>query len=151
MNECQVVELFDDKGTLLMDMRSYRGLAQRAQSRSEDGGVTWSEAVDVPVLIEPICQASIVRWENAGGHAPGWLLFSNPADPKKRRNMVVRASTDNGTTWSRSLVLREGSAAYSCLVPLNDSSAGCLYELSDKRPSEQIVFARFEATDLAAH
>jgi sialidase-1 len=148
MNECQVVELFDNQGTLLMDMRSYRGLAQRAQSRSSDGGSTWTEPVNVPALVEPICQASILRWENAGGNKPGWLLFSNPAHPKKREMLTVRASDDNGATWSRSLVLRTGSNGYSCLIALSDTQAGCLYELSDKRPYEQIVFARFEASDL---
>ena len=148
MNECQVVELFDGKGTLLMDMRSYRGLAQRAQSRSSDGGVTWTEAVDVPVLVEPICQASIIRWENAAGQAPGWLLFSNPADPKKRRNLTVRASDDHGATWSRSLVLQPGGAAYSCLIALDPQTAACLYEFSDQKPYEKIIFARFAAKDL---
>ena len=151
MNECQVVELFDDRGTLLMDMRSYRGLAQRAQSRSSDGGITWTPAVDVPVLVEPICQASILRWENAGGTKPGWLLFSNPADPKKRQQLTVRASEDNGATWSRTLLLRAGGTGYSCLIALGDSTAACLYELSDKRPYEQIIFARFDAKDLASH
>jgi sialidase-1 len=149
MNECQVVELFDGQGTLLMDMRSYRGLAQRAQSRSTDGGQTWSEAVDVPALIEPVCQASILRWEKAGGSATGWLLFSNPADAKKRRNLAVRASSDDGATWSRTLVLQPGGAGYSCLVALNDTTAACLYEFSDKRPYEQIIFARFTSEDLA--
>lgn len=148
MNECQVAELFDGKGTLLMDMRSYRGLAQRAQGRSADGGATWTEAVDVPALIEPVCQASILRWDNAGGNRPGWLLFSNPADPRKRRNLTVRASDDNGATWSRTLVLHAGPAAYSCLVALNDSSAGCLFEGGTQRPYEEIVFVRFEASDL---
>lgn len=148
MNECQVVELLDERGTLLMDMRSYRGLAQRAQSRSEDGGVTWTEAVNVPALVEPICQASILRWENAGGHRPGWLLFANPADPAKRRKLTVRASDDHGATWSRSLVLQPGGAAYSCLVALSDTTAACFYEYAGKRPYEQLIFARFEATDL---
>lgn len=148
MNECQVAELFDGKGTLLMDMRSYRGLAQRAQSSSADGGATWTEAVDVPALVEPVCQASILRWENAGGNRPGWLLFSNPADARKRRNLTVRASEDNGATWSRSLVVHAGPAAYSCLVALSDSSAACLLEGGVQRPYEQIVFVRFEAGDL---
>ncbi len=151
MNECQVAELFDGRGTLLLDMRSLRGLGQRGESQSTDGGATWTEPVNVPTLVEPVCQASILRWENAGAKAPGWLLFSNPADPirTKRRNLTVRASADDGATWSRSLVLRKEVAAYSCLVALSDTAAGCLYELSDQRPYEQIVFARFTATDLA--
>ncbi len=150
MNECQVVELLDSSGTLLMDMRSYRGLAQRAQSRSTDGGATWSDAVNVPALVEPVCQASILRWENAGGAKPGWLIFSNPADPKKRRNLTVRASADHGATWPLSLTLYAGGAAYSCLIALSADEAACLYEVSDARPYEKIVFARFRATDLTA-
>lgn len=148
MNECQVAELFDGKGTLLMDMRSYRGRSQRAQSRSVDGGATWTEAVDVPALVEPVCQASLLRWEGAGGNRPGWLLFSNPADARKRRNLTVRASDDNGATWPRSLVIHAGPAAYSCLVALSDSSAACLFERGEQRPYEQIAFVRFEAGDL---
>jgi sialidase-1 len=105
--------------------------------------------VDVPALVEPICQASLLRWENAGGVTPGSLLFSNPDDPKKRQTLTVRASDDDGATWPRSLVLHSGSTGYSCLVALTDSAAGCLYELGDHRPYEQIVFARFEAKDLA--
>jgi sialidase-1 len=153
MNECQVAELFDRQGTLLLDMRSLRGLGQRGESRSTDGGATWTEPVNVPTLVEPVCQASILRWEKAGAEAPGWLLFSNPADPvrNKRRNLTVRASTDNGASWSRALVLRKGPAAYSCLMALTDTAAGCLYEVSDERPYEQIVFARFTAADLAPH
>lgn len=150
MNECQVVELFDGSGTLLMDMRSYRGLSQRAQSRSTDGGETWSEAVNVPELVEPICQASILRWENAGGHKPGWVIFSNPAHPNKRRNLTVRASPDNGATWPLALTIYPGGAAYSCLVTLSEDEAGCFYELSDDRPYQKLVFARFRAVDLTA-
>jgi sialidase-1 len=145
-----VVELFGGDGTLLMDMRSYRGLAQRAQSLSRDGGATWSEAVNVPALVEPVCQASILRWENANGAQPGWLLFSNPADAKKRRNLTVRASDDNGATWSRSLVLQPEAAAYSCLIALSPTAAACLYERSEQKPYDKIIFSRFEAQDLSA-
>jgi sialidase-1 len=39
MNECQVAELFDGRGTLSMNMRSYHGRSRRAESISTDGGV----------------------------------------------------------------------------------------------------------------
>ena len=163
MNECQVVELFDGRGTLLMDMRSYRGRSQRAQSTSRDGGLTWTEPKDVPALVEPICQASIVRWEipgsparerrdgpNPAAHAAGYILFSNPADPKTRVKLTVRASDDNAQTWPRSLLLHEGPSAYSSLLVLSDNEAGCLYERGEKRAYEKITFARFAAQDLVA-
>jgi sialidase-1 len=150
MNECQVVELFDGQGTLLMDMRSYRGRSQRAQSLSRDGGVTWTEPKDAPALIEPVCQASIVRWENARDAKRGRLLFSNPADPKTRIKLTVRASDDNAATWPRALLLHAGPSAYSSLIALGENEAGCLYERGDKRAYEKITFARFTTQDLAA-
>lgn len=150
MNECQVVELFDGRGTLLMDMRSYLGRAVRAQSRSSDGGATWTATQDAPALVEPICQASIVRWETAGAGQPGLLLFSNPAHPKKRLRLTVRASADDATTWPRALLLHEGPAAYSCLVTLRADQAGCLYENGDKRAYERITFARFTAAEIVS-
>ncbi len=148
MNECQVVELFGNQGTLLMDMRSYRGRSRRAQSTSSDGGVTWTAPVDVDVLIEPICQASILRWENDKSPGGGTVLFSNPADEKKRIKLTVRASVDNAKTWTKALELNAGPSAYSCLIALSESEAGCLYERGEKGPYERITFARYVAGDL---
>lgn len=143
-NECQVVELFDERGTLLLDMRSYAGRACRAQATSNDGGATWSAASDVPALIEPVCQASILR-------GPGrTILFSNPAHASKRRNLTVRVSSDNAATWPHALVLHPGPTAYSCLVTLSDTEAGCFYENGAKRPYERLTFARFDAPSLMA-
>lgn len=141
MNECQVAELFDGRGTLLMDMRSYRGKSVRAQARSGDGGDTWSALVDAPTLVEPICQASLLRHD-----AARLLLFSNPANPKQRVNLTVRASADNAQTWRDVAVLHAGPAAYSSLVALSATEAGCLYERGEKRAYEKITFARFPVT-----
>jgi sialidase-1 len=99
--------------------------------------------VDVPDLIEPVCQASIVRATAAKLH-----LFSNPASTKRER-MTVKASADDGLTWPRQLVLHEGPAAYSNLVMLGDTTAGCLYERGEKSSRERITFARFTLGDLA--
>ncbi len=145
VNECQVVELFDGKGTLLMDMRSYAKRGCRAQAESTDGGATWGPMRDAPALVEPVCQASILRWERKGLKPSQVLLFSNPADAKKRVNMTVRASLDNGRTWPLSHVLAAGPAAYSCLVAIDAKTAGCLYETGEAKPYERIVFAWFSA------
>ena len=138
MNECQVAELFDGRGTLLMDMRSYLGRSVRAQSRSTDGGATWSASDDAPTFVEPICQASLLRHD-----AAKFLLFSNPADPKQRVNLTVRASSDDAKTWREVAVLHAGPSAYSSLVALSETEAGCLYERGEKRAYEKITFARF--------
>ncbi len=137
-NECQVAERAD--GSLLLNMRSYRGNNRRLVSISKDGGETWSKPEPDDALIEPVCQASLVRH-------PGGLLFANPAS-KKREKMTVRLSKDDGKTWPLSRVLHDGPAAYSCLVALPDGEAGCLYERGDKRPYETITFARFSLKSL---
>src|SRR5262249_8938455 len=121
----------------LMDMRSNHGRNLRAHSTSADGGATWSPVVDAPSLIEPVCQASLLRHEPAR-----LLLFSNPA-AKTRVRMTVKASADDGKTWREVAVLHEGPSAYSNLVTLGADEAGCLYERGEKRPYEKITFARF--------
>jgi sialidase-1 len=147
VNECQVVELFDGSGTLLMNMRSGFGHSCRAQSTSNDGGITWSPPVDAPALVEPVCQASILRFQGAGTKA---ILFSNPADPKARRHLTVRMSEDDARTWPRALELHAGPSAYSCVVALEGGQAGCLFECGEKNAYERIAFARFALDELAA-
>lgn len=135
-NECQVAERAD--GVLLLNMRSYKGAGRRLVSLSKDGGETWSEPKEDDALIEPVCQASLIRLPGEKGE----LLFSNPAS-KKRENMTVRLSRDGGKTWPLSGVLHAGPSAYSCLVPLPGGGVGCLYERGTKGPYETIQFARF--------
>ncbi len=139
VNECQVAELFDGKGTLLMNMRSNHGRNVRAHALSNDGGVTWSALADAPALVEPVCQASLLRHELGGGR--GVLLFSNPA-AKTRIQMTVRSSADQGATWTEVAPLHAGPSAYSSLVSLAPDLIGCLYENGEKRPYERITFAR---------
>lgn len=135
-NESAVAELQD--GTLLLNMRSYAGRHRRAIARSRDGGLTWSEVTYDPKLIEPVCQASLIRYGTEGDR----LLFSNPAS-EKRVNLTVRMSEDGGKTWTASRVLHPGPSAYSSLAGLADGSIGCLYERGDKNPYERITFAHF--------
>jgi sialidase-1 len=137
VNECQVVELADGRGTLLMNMRSNSGRNVRAHATSTDGGASWTAPADAPPLIEPVCQGSILRHD-----ATKLLLFSNPA-AKTRINLTVRASADEAKTWRDVAVLHEGPSAYSCLVTLSATEAGCLYERGEKRAYEKITFARF--------
>ena len=113
VNECQVVERAD--GSLLMNMRNWHSPSrERAVASSADGGATWSELRHDAALIEPVCQASVLRlsWE------PSRILFSNPADRKNRVRMTIRLSRDEGETWSTVKELGEGPGAYSCLAVL---------------------------------
>jgi hypothetical protein len=137
VNECQVAELFDGRGTLLLNMRSNHGRNVRAQATSADGGLVWTPLVDAPMLVEPVCQASLIRHEGAK-----LLLFSNPA-AKTRVQMTVKASSDHGQSWREVVVLHPGPSAYSNLIELGPTEAGCLYEGGERSRYETITFARF--------
>lgn len=132
VNECEVVELAD--GYLLLNMRSYdRSRRMRQVAFSGDGGETWGGQRADPTLIEPICQASIrrVRWPTA--RTPGVVLFSNPASPRDRVRMTVRASYDDAASWPEEELLYRGDSAYSCLVVCPDGEVLCVFEADDYR------------------
>jgi sialidase-1 len=137
-NESQVVELSD--GSLMMNMRSYNGKQCRAVSISKDGGESWFEITHDPVLIEPVCQASMITYNYGNNNL---ILFSNPADKKSRIRMTVRLSFDDGRTWPVSRILHEGPAAYSCLAVLENGEIACFYEASEKNPYESMIFEKF--------
>jgi sialidase-1 len=139
-NESTLVELSD--GALMQNMRTYKGKNRRAVACSSDAGATWSPVKHDEALIEPVCQASILRatWPAAGEKSR--ILFSNPAS-LNRENLTVRLSFDEGTTWPHGRSIHSGPAAYSCLVMLPDKMVGCLFECGDMTPYEKISFARF--------
>ena len=82
-NESTVVELND--GSLLHNMRSYYKKNRRAVARSRDGGLSWSAVKLDEALIEPVCQASILRLSWAENGERSRILFSNPASVKRER------------------------------------------------------------------
>ena len=144
VNECQIVEL--DNGTLMINMRNYdRSKTTRAIATSTDGGITFSKVTHDPVLVEPICQASFLRYTLHSKQERNRLLFSNPAHAKRgdRRDMTIRLSYDEGRSWPVSKLIHAGPSAYSCLTILPDGNIACLYEAGQKSPYEKIIFTSF--------
>jgi sialidase-1 len=149
-NESAVVQRAD--GSLLMNMRSYAGKNRRAISYSHDGGLTWSAVHLDPVLIEPVCEASLFRYTLAGKGGKDRLLFANPADTVRDR-LTVRLSYDEGETWPVARLVYEGFSEYSSLAILSDGTIGLLYDRGPGKPSaesrwyppsdSEIVFSRF--------
>lgn len=142
VNESQVVALSD--GRLMMNMRSqgtgdtkrpYSGY--RSIAYSSDNGESWTHPVFDDELSDPICQASIIRYD------ANRILFSNPNPPVSlergpREQMTVRLSNDDGQTWAEELLIYEGPSAYSSLAKIPNGKIGLLYE-KDK----DIAFAQF--------
>jgi sialidase-1 len=143
-NESTVVELVD--GHVMDNMRSYHGRHRRAIARSGDGGDTWSDVTLDETLIEPVCQANLLRFTFPDKHGKSRILFSNPASTQ-RHMMTVRLSYDDGESWPVSKLVYAGSAAYSCMTVLPDMSIGLLYERDGYR---KITFAQFDLAWLTA-
>ena len=148
VNECQVAEL--SNGDLLLNMRSYHKQSCRAVARSVDHGLTWSELWHDRALIEPVCQASLIRCDADPLSASARLLFLNPASTA-RMNLVLRMSYDDGASWPVQKVLHPGPGAYSSLATLPDGRIGCLYECGDLSPYEHICLARVDLAWLTDH
>jgi sialidase-1 len=123
-------------------MRNYLKEGRRAHSISHDGGVTWTVPELDPALPDPVCQASILRYNWPGPGECGRILFSNPASTH-RQNMTVRISYDDGKSWPISNPLYSGPSAYSCLAVLPDRTICCLYERGNRNAYEKITFAQF--------
>ena len=127
-------------GRLMLNMRTYDRARLRKVCLSRDGGATWEGGYDDPTLLEPPCQASILRytWPENGGKSR--ILFANPAS-HKRENMTVRLSYDEGKTWAVAKSLWAGPAAYCCMAALPDGNVVLLFEAGNRHPYETIRLA----------
>jgi sialidase-1 len=143
VNECSVAEL--PGGNLMLNMRNYNGLRIRQVATSDDGGQSWSALKGDTALIEPVCQGSLI-WYNEKGRRP-FLAFSNPASQQSRIRMTVRISYDQGQTWPLKTLVHEGPSAYSNLAILPNGNLACYYEGGEKSAYERILFKElsFEA------
>ena len=158
MCECQVAETAN--GGLIVNARNHwwrTGKSQeksgkRIVARSSDGGLTWTEPILDAVLIEPTCQASLLRYSGLGDKDRSRLLFANPAATPTgnwggpRHRLTVRMSYDEGRTWPISRLIEPGPAAYSALARLADGRIGVLYESGGYK---QLTFAAFDLDWLA--
>ncbi len=140
VNESTIAEIA--KGRLMLNMRNYGKQRFRKFSISIDGGRSWSTPVSDTALIEPVCQASLLS-VTSGKSAPV-LVFSNPADSKKRINMTVRFSFDGGRSWAKEKVVHAGPSAYSNLVFMKNGQLGLLFEGGVSTAYEGIAFSCME-------
>jgi hypothetical protein len=129
------------KGALFVPLLQVSFVVNPKIALSRDGGQTWSPTLTDATLIEPVCQASLLRHPADNDPAKDVFLFSNPASQTARTNGTVRLSRDQGKSWPVARVLYPGSFAYSCLATLPDGAGvGCLFE---RDGTTKISLARF--------
>lgn len=127
VGESTVAEL--SNGDLMINMMNYdRSIYKnRKIAISEDDGNTWSDTYFDQALIEPKCQASLLRYSCAD-EDKSRLLFSNPSKTSSDGNMTVKISYDEGSSWNSGKQIYRGHSAFSDLVSLADNTIGLVYE-----------------------
>ncbi|MEU3979106.1 sialidase family protein [Streptomyces sp. NPDC026672] len=129
-------------GSVLVSGREQDGtdLGHRAQTVSRDGGTSFTTPFRaLPDLYTPQVQGSLL---NVGDR----VLLSCPADPDRRRTMMIRSSYDGGRTWDsvdRGTVVTTDWSGYSDLVGIGRGTVGLLYEGGAVDARDEIRFARF--------
>lgn len=140
-NESTATEL--SNGRLMMNSRNQKGdVRSRIVSISNNGGATWDTSYFDQTLIDPVNEGSILTIGKK--HGRNIVAFCNAADTKRRDNLTLRISYDDGKTWTKSIVIdksEDGSkgdfTAYSDLVKLSKKKIGVLYE---RNGYKEIVF-----------
>ena len=136
-------------GKLILNARNQAGTVRyRYVSYSNDGGASWQENYFDTSLVDPVCEGSILDVGQKKGKTI--LAFCNAADAKKRDNLTLRISYDEGKNWTnnttknKAVVIAKAPenykgdyAAYSDLVALDAKRIGVLYE---KENYSKIVF-----------
>ena len=95
MDESALVELPD--GRVIINMRNdhlNKSCDCRAYAVSTDAGASFSLPIQYdPVLISPVCQASVLRVGDT-------VYFANPANKTSRSNVTIRRGTGLAGGWS---------------------------------------------------
>ncbi len=148
-SECQVVELAD--GSLMLNCRNEARQGARIVYTTKDLGKSWqAHESNNQALIEPTCQASLVRVDSpAHGHL---LLFSNPKTRGARDHMTIRFSRDEGRTWSDGYEYDSRRCwGYSSIAMADDETIGIFYEaphVSETSDLHGIAFIRIPLAEV---
>jgi sialidase-1 len=136
-SETAAVERKD--GSVLLNIRHEGAQRRRAVAVSADGAGRWSRLCFDAALPEPVCMGSLTRLSGFGRRERSRILFSNPHNPddRRRRNLTVKLSYDEGRTWPVSQVLDPGVAGYSDLAVGPGRRIHCLYERGEVTAGQQ--------------
>lgn len=124
-DESKIVELANS--TLMINSR-VNGAGYRFTHTSENMGLSWQTRAD-SALIDPGCNAGMIKYSCKNGKSGiNPIIFSNPKNSRKRINMTVRISNNEGKSWSEGKTVYAGRAGYSSLSVLTNGEIGLLFE-----------------------
>ncbi len=132
-DECKVVELSD--GSWMINSR-WRGGGRQIHV-TKDRGETWESRYDT-TLADPQCNAQIMRYGKV-------LLFSNCKSPNRRALLHLRASTDDGATWTDGVCIEPGGAAYSDMTVMPNGDIAIAYEGAGYSTINFVTLPRLDA------
>jgi hypothetical protein len=139
LDEPAVVELPD--GELFLLGRT--GTSRLWQSRSRDGGQTWSPPAPSP-LTSHNCPAALLSLAQGAGVA---VVYND--HPQQRLNLVLRVSRDGGHSWGPTVALgpwgsvsAQAEAAYPNLCQLADGTVVVVFYQVDRGPVPQPLTIR---------
>ncbi|WP_332735169.1 sialidase family protein [Flavihumibacter sp.] len=140
-NESMATEMSGDK--LMMNSRNQQGdIRARIVSISSNGGESWDTTYFDTNLPDPVNQGSIITVGKKKGK--NIIAFCNAADTRRRDNLTLRISYNDGLQYSKSIIVDKSNndkqrdfTAYSDLAKLSRKKIGVLYE---KENYSRIVF-----------
>lgn len=115
-DESKLVELAD--GTVMISVRQS---GQRGYNKSTDGGVTWGTQAKWADISGCACNADILYVNDRV------LLHSYPNNGS-RKNLTIKASFDDGKSWSNPYVVCAPGASYSTMDVTKDGDIAIFYE-----------------------
>jgi len=136
-------------GGVMLNFRHESFGKGRAVAVSQDGAHSWSPVRFDQNLPEPICMGSMARLSQRPGSDRNRLLFCNPNNPidRRRRNVTVKLSYDEGQSWPMGRSIEPGVSGYSDLAAGPGGAIYCFYERSSASESHfnpaALCLARF--------
>jgi sialidase-1 len=124
-DESKIVELSDSSWMVNSRVNKMRA---RYVHISQDEGNTWNSHPDNQ-LIDPACNASIIKYDIADdGSQQTILFFANASSMENRENLSIKYSLNNGQTWSEGKTIYPGKSAYSEMTILKNGDIGLFFE-----------------------
>jgi len=144
-NEHQIVELTG--GRLLSNARRNGTSANRRQSFSPDGGLTWGGASSsITVGDDVSCGIERYTWDGIDGETVNRVLFSAPVGggASNRSNLTLFTSTDEGVSYGNDRLAHYGRCAYSDVARSRDGDiAGVIWERGNNSNYKYITYTAF--------